>query len=444
MKRKAAEEGELWTRWTAFERRHGDKLVLIDARNGVSWTISGLTTAALRFGDALARFEHGARIAFRLPNGSEWMALFLALQRAGLAAVPLDGAMPKEGCLDLARRLGAAAVYLDGEFHPLESLEPRRRSKTCCVKITSGTGALPKAIECRAGHLIADGENVAKTMGIRSRDVNLAAIPLGHSYGLGNLVMPLILQGTAMVCATDFVPRQLIDWIGRYSVTVFPAVPALLRVLAAMPLERAKTSSLRTVISAGAMLAPGVAQAFLDRFGVKIHNFYGSSETGGICYDRTGSASLSGRAVGTLFHGVGITVKARRITVESAAVATRTRRWRLNDFGEWNSRGELVLLGRAGQGANIGGKKVQPIELERILRALPGVDDAVVWLEHDQGRDWLAAGVETARPRADIEKALATQVPAWKMPKSWCVARELPRTARGKLDLAELKRGCRS
>ena len=51
------------------------------------------------------------------------------------------------------------------------------------------------------------------------------------------------------------------------------------------------------MISAGAVLPPAVAQAFFERFGVKIHNFYGSSETGGICYDRTGSASLSGRSV---------------------------------------------------------------------------------------------------------------------------------------------------
>jgi acyl-coenzyme A synthetase/AMP-(fatty) acid ligase len=430
-------------RWMALERRSGGKVVLVDALKGTPWTVSALTAEALRFGEALARYPSGSRVAFRLPNGAEWMALFLALQRAGLGATPLDGAMPVEGCLDLSRRLGAVAVYLDGEFHALDPAKPLRRRDIACVKITSGTGALPKAIDCRAAHLIADGTNVSKTMGIRSRDINLAAIPLGHSYGLGNLVMPIILQGTAMVCAKEFVPRHLIDWVNRYAVTVFPAVPALLRVLAAMPAGIGDMSSLRTVISAGAMLAPDVARAFLDRFGVKVHNFYGSSETGGICYDKWGVASLRGRAIGKPFCNVSVTIKSRRVVVESAAVATRTGRWRLNDFGEWNSRGELVLLGRAGQGANIGGKKVQPIEIERILRALPGVHDAVVWLERDDGRDWLAAGVETARPRAEIEAALAAQVPAWKMPRSWHVSRDLPRTARGKLDHAALKRKCR-
>ena len=279
-------------------------------------------------------------------------------------------------------------------------------------------------------------------MGIRAERSSISRpIPLGHSYGLGNLVMPLILQGTAMVCAGDYVPRQLLEWIERYRITVFPAVPALFRVLAALPPGREKIESrvraLRTVISAGAVLTPAVAQAFFARYSLKVHNFYGSSETGGICYDRTGSASLTGRSVGKPLAGVSVAVKAGRVTVESPAVATRTGRWRLADLGKWKGRDELALLGRVGQGANIGGKKVHPLEVEHVLRALPGVTDAAVWLWQSQGRDLLAAGVETAHSRcAELERALAARLPAWKLPKAWFIARELPRTSRGKLDLA--------
>ena len=58
------------------------------------------------------------------------------------------------------------------------------------------------------------------------------------------------------------------------------------------------------MISAGAPLSAEVAQQFYRRYGIKIHNFYGSSETGGICYDRTGNATLSGRSVGKPLSGV--------------------------------------------------------------------------------------------------------------------------------------------
>jgi long-chain acyl-CoA synthetase len=438
----ARPSGLLWQHWADFQTRLPDQVVLIEACHGKTWTASGLSEAALAFAARLSRYEPGDRIAFRLPNGAEWFALFLALQRAGLAAMPLDGGLPREGCVETSRRLGARALYLDGKFHSLGKATPiSRRNKNCsCVKITSGTGGLPKAIECRAEHLLADGRHIIETMGVRANDINLAAIPLSHSYGLGNLVLPLILQGTAVACASEYLPRQLLEWIDRYRVTVFPAVPALFRVLAALPAGQGNLDSLRTVISAGAVLTPAVAQAFFARYGRKIHNFYGSSETGGICYDRTGSASLTGRSVGKPLAGVTLTVKAGGITVTSPAVATRGGRWRLPDWGEWNGRGELALLGRGGHGANIGGKKVHPLEVERALRALPGVTDAAVWLWQSNGRDLLAAGVETTRSSRDIEEALAARLPAWKLPKVCVVTREFPRTARGKLDLHALKR----
>jgi acyl-CoA synthetase (AMP-forming)/AMP-acid ligase II len=120
-------------------------------------------------------------------------------------------------------------------------------------------------------------------------------------------------------------------------------------------------------------------------------------------------------------------------------VATPSGRWRLGDFGEWNPRGELTLLGRVSKEANIGGKKVHPLEIERVLRALPGVTDACVWLAQKDGRDLLAAAVETRRVRAQIEEELSARLPAWKWPKVCAVVAEFPRTPRGKVDVAALR-----
>ena len=428
--------GELWTTWLKTARRCRGRIVVIDAASGREWTPDELTARALELAALLEKFRRGQRIAFQLPNGAEWLAFFLALQERGLAAMPLDSGLPTGGCTELAQRLRARACFVHGKWHELDPAAPR--TPAACLKITSGSSDAPKAIACRAAHLLADGRNIAVTMGVRAADRNLAAIPLGHSYGLGNLVMPLISQGTALVCAADYLPRQLVDWIARYRVTVFPGVPALFRVLATLP-PGAVITGLRTAISAGAMLSPETAQAFHARFGVKIHNFYGSSETGGISYDRAGEASLTGRSVGKPLRGVSVTLRKERITVVSRAVALPAGKWRLPDRGEWNKQGELVLLGRAGQGANIGGKKVHPLEIERALRALPGVSDAHVWLEHRQGRDLLAAAVETRLARGTIEHALAAKLPAWKMPRHFLITPELPRTARGKLDIARIK-----
>jgi acyl-coenzyme A synthetase/AMP-(fatty) acid ligase len=416
-------------------------MVIIEAGSGISLTAEALNEAALAFADRLPTATPGDRIAFRLPNGVEWMACFLALQKRGLTAVPLDHGLPAAVSLETARQIGARFLYQEGSWQTLRT-KTVRRAGICCLKTTSGSAGVPKVIACRAEHLIADGEQIIRTMKIRPGDRNLAVIPLGHSYGLGNLVMPLILQGTAVVCAGSHTPRQLLEWIERHAVTVFPAVPALLRVLATLPAggEKGVLASLRTVISAGAVLPAEVARAFFERFGRRIHNFYGSSETGGICYDRTGAATLSGRAVGRPLESVRVTIAKGRLTVASAAVATRTGRWRPEDRAEWNRDGELVLLGRGGPGANIGGRKVHPLEIEKALRALPGVTDAAVWRHHTAGRDALAAAVESVHAPSQLEHALAAKLPAWKLPRWYVVDSTLPRTARGKLDMAELRR----
>jgi acyl-CoA synthetase (AMP-forming)/AMP-acid ligase II len=437
MKRGPAREGPLWRQWLRLSRKNPERIVLIDATRETSFTAAALTRRAGGFREPLAPFHPGERVAFRVPNGPEWMALFLALQRAGLTAIPLDGALPPAGCFELARQVKAHTLYLEGAFHPLG--RARRSPRQACVKVTSGSAGLPKTVPCEARHLLADGRQVIATMAIRPRDRNLAAIPLGHSYGLGNLVLPLILQGTAIVTAESYLPRQLAEWIARHRVTVLPLVPALFRVLAALP-PGPDLAPVRTAISAGAVLSPAIAQAFFARYGIRIHNFYGSSETGGICYDRTGSAALTGRSVGKPLVGVTLAVERGRVTVQSSAVATRSGRWRLNDGAEWNGRGELVLLGRLGPGANIGGKKVHPREVEQALRSLPAVSDASVWRAHSEGRDLLVAAVETTCTRAAIEQALADRLPAWKWPKAYWIARELPRTPRGKLDQAALRR----
>ena len=89
-------------------------------------------------------------------------------------------------------------------------------------------------------------------------------------------------------------------------------------------------------------------------------------------------------------------------------------------------------------GDDIGGKKVAPAEVERALRSVTGVSDAwVTVLQDARGNDYLAAAVETGR--REVESGLRRKLAAWQFPKRYFLARELPRTDRGKLDTAALR-----
>ncbi len=392
----------LWKLWLRTAARRPDKPVVFEP--GRAWTCRELTEA-VNAAPAPARL-----VPIAEPNGAAWLVRWLAAQRGGAVAVPLDASLSADAQRAIVRRIGSV---------------PRG---TVCIKLTSGTTGEFKPVFCSATHLIRDGRNICATMGLRPDDINLALIPLGHSYGLGNLVMPLILQGTAMVCAQSIAPREILELIRQHRVTVLPTVPAVLRALAALPAK--KPDSLRLVISAGAPLSAETARQFYRRYGIKIHNFYGASETGGICYDRTGHATLTGRSVGKPLENVRV-----RIRRDGRIVVGRQV---LSDLGQWNRYGELKLIGRVGLVANIGGRKVSPAEVERALRALPDVSDAWVTVLQDRhGNDYLAAAVETER--TEVESDLRERLPAWQLPKRYFLARSLPRTERGKLDTAALR-----
>jgi acyl-coenzyme A synthetase/AMP-(fatty) acid ligase len=87
-------------------------------------------------------------------------------------------------------------------------------------------------------------------------------------------------------------------------------------------------SCLQLLISAGARLNTSTAQAFHERFNIKICSFYGASETGGIAYDAS-DALLADGQVGTAMPGVMILVRPEdgaaagsgRIFVRSDSVA---------------------------------------------------------------------------------------------------------------------------
>lgn len=431
-------EDSLWSVWQKKVETAPNRPAAIEAATGLTLTRADLATEAERIASAApAGFRAGEVVAFSARNGFGWLALFLALQKLETVALPLDGALPPDQQPATAVALGAHWL-VDGERWRRLS-EAAAAGPFCLVKTTSGTTGQARALYFTAANMLADGRQICSTMEIGPDDINLGAAPFGHSYGLGNLVMPLILHGAAVVCTDEMLPAALAGQIARHGVTVFPSAPAIFRALAESTVDAAQLRSVRRVISAGAPLPAAVATRFWERFARPVHNFYGSSETGGICFDRTGDATASGRSVGPPLDGVKVGFSPEgQVTVASAAVLGAGDHT-LPDLGRWNEQGELVLTGRLSALANIGGKKVAPLEIENVLRGLDQVTDAWVGIGARPGGDYLLAAVESSRPREHLLAELGQRLPTWQIPRRLWVATNLPRTARGKLDRAQLQ-----
>ncbi len=325
-------------------------------------------------------------------------------------------------------------------------------SDLALIKLTSGSTGTPRALAFTAAQMLADGHAVCSSMDVRPDDLNLGLIPFGHSYGLGNLVLPLLAQGTAVVTVSSPLHHALAADCARWRPTVFPAVPAILRVLALTDVPAEALQSLRVIISAGSALPAETARTFAEKFGKRIHGFYGSSETGGITYDRTGEATLTGRSVGTPLDDVTLRFgRGRRFTVSGPAVFTQGNRRRSPeghgahspaDLAELNPYGELVLLGRTGRMVKIASRRLDLTALEQELKKLPDIRDAYCAL-HPERPDELACVLAADLAPLAARTLLARALAPWKIPKRIVVLKDFPLTPRGKPDTKALRSALR-
>jgi long-chain acyl-CoA synthetase len=451
-------------------------LVITPERRATVEDVAALARAAgRRLADA--RLAPGSIVGLAAANGPGFLASLLALRQAGLAPLLLDAQTPGTEARRVLAALGAPALLrapgwpagpddwslqeagpVNGEDDtpvlcpppPLPSLPP----DTAVVKLTSGSTGAPRGIAASAAALLADDEALTRTMGLSAEDRLLTAIPLSHSYGLSSLALPALVRGAVLAlpdAAEGYDPLLTAE---RTGATFFPTVPAYLDALVRRSDPPHRPVSLRRVTTAGAPLSAATSARFREIFGLPVHVFYGSSECGGICYDREGGAAERG-TVGAPVDGVTITLepvddcpeKAGRVVVASPAVSSgylpdaddrlRDGRFLAGDLALWR-HGELALQGRVDDLVNIKGKKVNPREVEGILASLAGVDEASVLGLAVPGRGELLRAVVACRPGSLTTEAVVAwcreHLSAHKVPRSVILVEALPRNARGKLD----------
>ncbi len=429
-------------RWQALCRAHPKAIALIDAGSGERLSRAGLDARARAWANRHAPQGLDRRIVlFSMPNGPAWFDLFLGVLHAGGVAMAVDAAEPVAGQVALQASLKAAWRWTDAGLAGPGTGRRFADPDTCLIKLTSGSTGRPRPLVFTSRQMLADAQAIGRTMGLRLKDLNYGLIPFGHSYGLGNLTFPLLGLGIPILTGTSALPHGIAADFTRFHPSVFPGVPALFRGLGQSDLT--ELPGLRLAISAGAPLAPEVAQAFRARFRVKVHGFYGSSETGGIAYDTTGEETLAGSGTGRPLDGVTVRVlPGQRIRVSGPAVFTLGNPMRIRHQGSWSpadlaertATGSLRLLGRRDQTVKLAGRRLGLQEVAALLRTIPGVGE--VWVGVSDGPEpILGAAVATSLTPPALRAALTPRCPAWKIPKRWATFESLPVTARGKVDL---------
>lgn len=343
-----------------------------------------------------------------------------------------------------AWRDGQAVIPVEQEA-PEPILECPPPAGTCLVKYTPGTSGLPRGIFLNEAQVAADGDRIATAMQLTPSTPNLAVISMAHSYGFSNLVLPLVLHGVPVHLAPVPFPRVIEEIFHRHAALVVPAVPSIWRawhrsgILIGAPIALA--------VSAGAPLALALENEIFTTSSLKIHNFYGASECGGISFDDTDSPRISAGDVGTPLPGVDVRVREDdRLIVSSSSVATGYDAFRENDLltngtyltrdiGCLDSAGKIQLTGTVGSSINVAGRKVSPGKVEAALLATGLIKRVKVYgipSSDPERHEEISVLLELCdRVTLDaLKSAAAKNLQSWELPRHWKTGDPLPRLDR--------------
>ncbi len=462
-------------------------------------------SARLAGGLAANGVERGDVVILLLPNCVEYAVSLFALSALGAGAQLLDpqskghelsrafsDAQPRAVITDqkglgrslaVAESLGQRVVAISVGAAPSEArsfpelvdtgppadLSGGSADDILIHQYSSGSTGRPKRAVRTQGHCAAEARMVTETLSLTPDDTILCAVPMFHAYGLGDCFFAAAGSGARLVYQPQVQPfvvkrQATLELIEQERVTIFPAVPFMVELLAGAPGD-ADVSSLRYCFTAGTALSGEAFAAFDERFGVPARQLYGCTESPSIAVNLDPDPRPTAKTVGLPFKGVRVRIEtedgadappgtAGEIGVQSPVAATgyvgqagevdrRTFRdgWIFpGDLGTLDEGGRLTVVGRTKIFIDVLGHKVDPLEVEDVLLLHPAVEEVVVVGAEKNGGELIKAAVVSNTPCSERELIhfCKERLASFKVPQVVEFLETIPRSPLGKVLRKEL------
>jgi amino acid adenylation domain-containing protein len=448
-----------------------------------------LPDAVLTYGELLAEAEAVARdlrdrqlvglpVALEVDDRRVAIPRLLGVLLARACVVPIDLTLPHARRQAMIQVSAARALITRHgaitEISQAGCVPPN--NDAAYIFFTSGSTGTPKGvIGTWAGleHYVAWAVDA---LGFRDDDVIAQLASLSFDASLKDILPALAVAGQLAVASNspyDDLPA-LADWLADSPVSVIQTVPSiaapLARELATSP--RRVPGSLRALVLAGEPVRADLIRQWRSISRADIWNLYGLTETtiiktafrvpaDGVLDPVHAGRPLPGvrlefRRSGPERDGHGEIVIRTPFALGGyvGATAEHEARWlvdenghrtgyRTGDLGHLDPDGHLIVQGRVDDQVKLSGARVEPAEVESVLRTLAAVVDAAVVVADDGPVRLDAYVVHGASPDTDIEarlrRDLAELLPSWSLPRQVHVVEAIPRLVSGKVDRVALK-----
>lgn len=418
-----------------------------------------------------------------VPVDAGWPAYLL--QKAVARAIPSLAVVDDE-CLPAWHAMAEAGAIPGVPVLPVSQLPVSRVAPSCVADaaeealepdtpaaflFTSGSAGEPKAVVLSHAALARSARLVVDTFDWHPGERLLNLADPHTMSGLRNAFVSAPLAGMTWVCAPKKTRENafaLMECVGLAQAQRMVAAPILLRhvnLLGARVADDA-FASLKALYCTGADLNADEVGRFHARFGIPVVNYYGLTETVGLCLSQdpghwSPEDGSLGRPVGCRVRLVGEDgaeagageVGELQVLLEhpmsgylrddAATAAAFEGPWlRTGDLVRQHADGRISIVGRSGGFIKtLGTEKVQPQEIEAVLQQCPGVEEAAVFGWTDPaGGERIAAlivAMVDAEPASLSDAVLASFVrerlgPA-RVPAMFRQVGGIPRSANGKI-----------
>lgn len=447
--------------------RHGGARAVSDERETITYGDLAARTEAWRIALADAGLGHGDRVALVLPNGARFVEAFLGMLAGGAAALPLSPAAPNaeiartivsggiDGIVAPAWRSEALPTHVahvapDGGTPRIlrraaRSHAPREPRPHDDAVLSYSFTTSPAVLTSRTHeNLWWEAAQFCDATRLDDSDVILGVIPLCHAYGLGTALLAALRSGAHLVVRSRFLRRHVLDLLVAARVSVFPAVPFMLRMMTTTDRRRTwDLARLRFCLSAGAPLPRATFDAFTDRFRVPPRQLYGLSAAGAVTLDLAPDALVDPASCGVPLGRTEVAIRdagadARPGTVGEVVVRSPAAKGgpsaplRTGDLGFVTPGGALSIVGRTSRFINVASNKVDPHEVAAILRTHPAVAAATVVAADAAHAEQSVAAYVVLREAATADELrlhCASALASYKVPRFIRVRDALPAAA---------------
>lgn len=430
--------------------------------------------------------KKGDRVILSGSKNIDFVYNYLGAQLAGLITMTVDPAVNSlrlQRIFDQSQPIGIYGMLTTKDFRvlpfpDLSGIEPLAaysfpdERDIADILFTTGTTGLPKGVVLTHRNELAAATNINAFIGNTADDVELLALPVSHSFGLGRLRCTLLMGGTLDLLGSFASMKKFFREMEERQVTGFGMVPASWNYICKCSGEKiGQYASQLKYIEIGSAFMPVAEKehlmALLPQTRICMH--YGLTEASRSCFMQFDKERDHLQTIGYPSPNVEVEIfdeqgRPCRDTEEGevcvkgdhvCAAYWGDRKdeyeqdfyqgyFRTGDWGYHDTDGRLYLKSRKKELINVGGKKVSPIEVEEVINRMPQVlESACVGIPDAVLGEVVKAFVvkrEGASCEVDeVKKYVMTQLEGYKVPAEVAFIESLPKTASGKLQRLMLK-----